>query len=160
MRETSQRMRRVNEALKEILSAAIGRGLKDPRVGFVTVTGVDTTSDLRRARVYVSVLGKQAEKEETLAGLRSAEHYLQGVINRELHVKRIPALEFVYDTSIDQGMRIQALLQSEERALGLDLDDPTAGDEGEEEPETVAGAAPEPAAGNLPGAAPEPAGEE
>jgi ribosome-binding factor A len=115
-------MRRVNEALKEILSDAIGRGLKDPRVGFVTVTGVDATSDLRRARVYISVLGRQAEKEATLQGLRSAEHFLQGVINRELHVKRVPALEFVYDTSIDQGMRISALLKSEERALGLDLE--------------------------------------
>jgi ribosome-binding factor A len=124
MRETSQRMRRVNEALKEILSSTIGRGLKDPRVGFVTVTGVETTSDLSRAKVYVSVFGRQEEKEATLAGLRSAEHFLQSVINRELHVKRVPALEFVYDSSIDHGMRIQALLRSEERALGLHLDEP------------------------------------
>lgn len=121
MREPSQRMRRVNEALKEILSSTIGRGLKDPRVGFVTVTGVETTSDLSRAKVYVSVFGRQEEKEATLAGLRSAEHFLQSAINRELHVKRIPALEFVYDGSIDHGMKIQALLKSEERSLGLQL---------------------------------------
>lgn len=124
MRETSQRMRRVNEAVKEILSSAITRGVKDPRVGFVTVTGVQTTVDLRHAKVFVSVLGKQEEKEATLAGLRSAEHYLQSVINRELHVKRVPALEFVYDTSIDQGMRIQALIRSQERELGIDLEEP------------------------------------
>jgi ribosome-binding factor A len=138
MRETSQRMRRVNEALKEILSSAIGRGVKDPRVGFVTITGVETTSDLRRAKVYISVFGRQEEKEATLAGLRSAEHFLQSVINRELHVKRVPALEFVYDHSIDHGMKIDALLKSEERALGLDRegglrDDDEGGQEDEDD---------------------------
>jgi len=115
-------MRRVNEALKEILSQAIADTLKDPRVGFVTVTGVDTSSDLRQAKVYVSVLGKQAEKEATLEGLRSAHGLLQGRINDELHLKRTPTLEFVYDASIDQGMKIQVMLRGQEQALGLDRD--------------------------------------
>jgi len=126
MREQKYRMRRVNEALKEVLGGVIQSGLKDPRIGFVTVTGVEATTDLRHAKVFVSVLGSQHEKEATLAGLRSAEGFLQGVINQELHLKRVPALEFVYDTSIDRGMKIQALLRSEEKALGLDLAAPEA----------------------------------
>lgn len=126
MREPSQRMRRVNEALKEILSETINRGLKDPRVGFVTITAVHTTSDLRHAKVYLSVLGRQGEKDATLKGLRSAEGYLQSVINQELHIKRTPALEFIYDESIDQGMRISSLIRTQERDLGLDLgEEPT-----------------------------------
>lgn len=127
MREQKYRMRRVNEALKEIIGGAIQSGLKDPRIGFVTVTAVEATTDLRHAKVFVSVLGSQHEKEATLAGLRSAEGFLQGVVNQELHLKRVPALEFVYDTSIDRGMKIQALLRSEEKALGLDLAAPEAG---------------------------------
>ena len=85
------------------------------------MTGVDTTSDLRHAKVFVSVLGKQAEKEATLEGLRSALGYLQGVINDELHLKRTPTLEFVYDESIDLGMRIHVLLRESESAMGLDI---------------------------------------
>ena len=121
MSEPSYRMRRVNEAIKEILSEAIAEDLKDPRIGFVTVTGVDATSDLRHAKVFVSVLGKQAEKEATLKGLRSALGYLQGVINDELHLKRTPTLEFLYDESIDEGMRIHVLLREHGSAMGLDL---------------------------------------
>lgn len=113
MRNTpSYRMRRVNEALKEIIGLAIEKDLKDPRIGFVTLTGVDTTPDLSHAKVFVSVYGKQAEKEATMEGLRSAEAFLQRRINDELHLKRTPALEFVYDESVDQGMRIQALLKA------------------------------------------------
>jgi ribosome-binding factor A len=121
MREPSQRMRRVNEAIREVLSDAISQDLKDPRIGFVTVTGVDTSPDLRQAKVYVSVLGKQKQKEATLKGLRSAEGYLQGVINDELHIKRTPTLEFVYDLTVDQGMRMATLIRHEEEELGIDL---------------------------------------
>ncbi len=125
MLEKRYRMRRVNEALREVLSAAIGRGLKDPRVGFVTVTAVEATSDLRQARVFVSVLGKEAEKKETLEGLHSAEGFLQGVINAELHLKRTPTLEFVYDESIDRGLRMDALLRAETRWLPDEVDTPS-----------------------------------
>jgi len=121
MGEPSQRMRRVNEAIREVLSGAIHRGLKDPRIGFVTVTGVDATSDLRHAKVYVSVLGRREEKEASMAGLRSADGYLQSVINQELHLKRTPALEFLYDESIDEGMRIATLIRHAEEELGIDL---------------------------------------
>lgn len=105
-------MRRVNEAIKETIGTALSQELKDPRIGFVTLTGVDTSPDLRHAKVFVSVYGKQAEKDATLEGLRAARPYLQRLIGDELPLKRIPVLEFVYDTSVDQGMRIQALLKS------------------------------------------------
>jgi ribosome-binding factor A len=106
------RMRRVNEAIKEIIGTALTKDLKDPRIGFVTLTGVDTAPDLSHAKVFYSVYGKQAEKDATLQGLRAARPYLQRHIADELHLKRTPTLEFVYDASIDQGMRIQAILKS------------------------------------------------
>jgi ribosome-binding factor A len=105
-------MRRVNEALKEILANALSQELKDPRIGFVTLTGVDTAPDLSHARVFVSVYGKQAEKDATLEGLRAARPFLQRVISDQLPLKRTPTLEFVYDSTVDQGMRIQAILKS------------------------------------------------
>jgi ribosome-binding factor A len=108
----SYRMRRINEAIKEIIGTALAQDLKDPRIGFVTLTGVDTAADLSHAKVFVSVYGKQAEKEATLEGLRAARAYLQRLIGEELSLRRVPALEFVYDASVDQGMRIQALLKS------------------------------------------------
>jgi ribosome-binding factor A len=117
MSEKRYRMQRVNEALREVLSTVIGRGVKDPRVGFVTVTGVEATNDLRQARVFVSIMGDDAQREESLRGLRSAEGFLQGVINDELHLKRTPALEFVYDESVDRGFRINELLRAQSALL-------------------------------------------
>jgi ribosome-binding factor A len=105
-------MRRVNEALKEIIGTALTQEIKDPRIGFVTLTGVDTAPDLSHAKVYVSVYGKQTEKDATMEGLQAAGPYLQRLINDELHMKRTPTLEFVYDATVDQGMRIQAILKS------------------------------------------------
>jgi ribosome-binding factor A len=107
------RMRRVNEAVREVLSARIAEGLNDPRIGFVTVTSVETSPDLRRARVYVSVLGSESQRAETLAGLDSAHGLLQQSIAGELRMKRTPTLEFVFDESIDRGMRIRRLLEDE-----------------------------------------------
>lgn len=107
------RIRRVNEAVREVLSAHIAEDLSDPRIGFVTVTAVETSPDLRRARVYVSVLGDEDQREASLAGLRAAHGVLQGRMGRELRIKRTPVLEFVYDESIDQGMRIEKLLSEE-----------------------------------------------
>jgi ribosome-binding factor A len=107
---SGDRMRRVNEAVREVLSARIAAGLSDPRIGFVTVTAVDTSPDLRQARVYVSVLGGEAERERTLEGLEAAHGLLQQAIARELRMKRTPMLRFHYDESIDRGMRISELL--------------------------------------------------
>jgi ribosome-binding factor A len=112
----ADRMRRVNEAVREVLSGRLAEGLKDPRIGFVTVTAVETSPDLRHARVYVSVLGDEAERDRTLAGLTSSHGLLQAEIARELRMKRTPTLEFVYDDSIDRGMRISKLLDEGDQA--------------------------------------------
>lgn len=104
------RMRRVNEAVREVLSKRLAEGLKDPRIGFVTVTSVDTTPDLRQARVFVSVLGDEHVRESTLAGLDSSHGLLQRTLASELRLKHTPTLQFVYDESIDRGMRITELL--------------------------------------------------
>ena len=106
-------MRRVNEAVREVLSARIAEGLNDPRIGFVTLTSVETSPDLRHARVYVSVLGEESERAETLAALGSAHGLLQKAIASELRMKRTPTLQFVFDESIDRGMRITELLDDE-----------------------------------------------
>jgi ribosome-binding factor A len=104
------RMRRVNEAVREVLSAQLAAGLKDPRIGFVTVTGVETSPDLRNARVYFSVLGDEAARDEALAGLRHSKGFLQAVINSELRMKRTPALDFVYDTTSERAARLSRLI--------------------------------------------------
>lgn len=103
-------MRRVDEAVRAVLSDAIASDLKDPRIGFVTVTGVRTSPDLRHARVFVSVLGDGKTREATLAGLRSAHGYLQRRVADELTLKHTPAITFAYDESVERGMRISKLL--------------------------------------------------
>ena len=110
----SGRMRRVDEAVREVLSDGIAKHLQDPRVGFVTVTAVKTSSDLRHARVYVSVLGDEHSREASLDGLRSAHGLLQGLLASELKLKRTPTLTFCYDESVERGMRITQLLSEGE----------------------------------------------
>lgn len=113
---TGQRMRRVNEAIREVLSEAIAGGLKDPRIGFVTVVSVETSPDLRLAKVYVSVLGEEEERQQTLKGLEHSHGYLQSLIGSQLGMKRTPQLTFLLDESIERGMRIEKLLKEiEER---------------------------------------------
>ncbi len=107
-------MRRVNEAVREVVSARLAEGMRDPRIGFVTVTSVDTSVDLRQARVYVSVLGDVDQRAATLAGLESAHGVLQQAVASELRMKRTPTLQFVFDESIDRGMRISELLGDDE----------------------------------------------
>jgi ribosome-binding factor A len=109
----ADRMRRVNEAVREVVSARIAEGLRDPRIGFVTVTAVETSSDLRHARVYVSVLGSEEERAATLEGLESAHGVLQQAVAGELRMKWTPTLQFVFDESIDRGMRITELLDDD-----------------------------------------------
>ena len=109
----SDRMRRVDEAVRQVLSDAITRDISDPRVGFVTVTAVQTSADLRHARVYVSVLGADADREASLEGLRSAHGLLQRTVATELRLKHTPTLTFAYDDSIDRGMRITEIIDRE-----------------------------------------------
>lgn len=109
----SGRMRRVDEAVREVLSDAITRDLKDPRVGFVTVTEVRTSQDLSHARVYVSVLAPEARREASLEGLRSAHGYLQRRVGSELKLKRTPTLDFVYDDTAERAQHLEELLRQE-----------------------------------------------
>jgi ribosome-binding factor A len=122
----------VNESLKEVVSAAIADGLKDPRVGFVTVTGVETSPDLRHAKVFVSVLGGARERAATLDGLKASHGYLQARVNDGLHLKRTPQLEFIYDETTDKAMRIEALMRREAEELGEEPPQADEPDEGEE----------------------------
>jgi ribosome-binding factor A len=105
----SDRMRRVNESLRQVLSEALPE-LKDPRIGFVTVTGVETAPDLRQARVYVSVLGSKRKREQSLAGLEAAHGVLQARLAAELRLKRTPQLTFEYDPTVERGVRMSRLI--------------------------------------------------
>jgi ribosome-binding factor A len=105
----TDRMRRVNAAVREVLSEAVGE-LKDPRIGFVTVTAVKTSTDLRHAVVFVSVLGSERKREKTLEGLQAAHGPLQARIAAELRLKRTPQLTFEYDPSVERGVRMTQLI--------------------------------------------------
>jgi ribosome-binding factor A len=105
----SERMRRVNESVRQVLAEAIGE-LKDPRIGLVTLTGVETSPDLRQARVFVSVLGSERKRERTLEGLEAAHGVLQARLARELRMKRTPQLTFEYDPSVERGVRMSQLI--------------------------------------------------
>jgi ribosome-binding factor A len=105
----SERTRRVNEAIRQVLSDAVPT-LKDPRIGFVTVTSVRTTTDLKQATVWVSVLGTASEREKTLAGLQAAHGVLQGRVARELGLRRTPVLTFEYDPSVERGVRLTQMI--------------------------------------------------
>ena len=86
-------------------------GLKDPRIGFVTITSVDVTSDLRHARVYFTVIGDDAARAESEAGLKSSASYIRQQLGRILHLRHIPEIQFFYDSSIEYGNRIEQLLR-------------------------------------------------
>jgi ribosome-binding factor A len=105
----TERMRRVNESLRQVLSEALLE-LKDPRIGFVTVTGVETSPDLRHAVVFVSVLGGEKKRRSSLAGLTAAHGVLQAQVSRELRLKRTPQLAFEYDPSVEHGVRMSKLI--------------------------------------------------
>jgi ribosome-binding factor A len=105
------RMRRVDVAMRQVLGDALAQEVKDPRIGFVTVTDVKTSPDLRHARVYVSVLGTDEEQEATLDGLRSAHGFLQGRVAGELRLKRTPELQFELDHTAETAARLQRLIE-------------------------------------------------
>lgn len=105
----SSRMRKVNELLREVLAEEVAH-LKDPRIGFVTVTGVDTSPDLRRATVFYSVLGTPAEKDATAEALAHAAPRLQSLLSKQVRLKYTPVLDFRVDPAIEQGLRMSKLL--------------------------------------------------
>jgi ribosome-binding factor A len=103
------RARRVNEAIRQVLSDALPT-LKDPRIGFVTITGVEATKDFAYATVYVSVFGSDSEQEKTLEGLEAARGVLQAQVARELRLRRTPVLTFEYDPTVERGVRLGKMI--------------------------------------------------
>jgi ribosome-binding factor A len=108
-----ERMRRVDEAVREVLSDVLAHEVKDPRVGFVTVTDVKTSPDLSHARVYVSVLGDAEAVSASLEGLRSAQGFLQGRIGAELRLKHTPTLTFFHDDTAERAQRLERLMDEQ-----------------------------------------------
>lgn len=104
------RIARLNEQLKRELAELIRTDVRDPRVGVVTVTAVDVTSDLSVARVYVRALGEPEEVDEALAGLDAAAPFLRGALGKELSIRRIPELRFQRDESLEHARRIEEIL--------------------------------------------------
>lgn len=107
---TSPFLRKANESLKEAIADEITR-LTDPGLGFVTITGVDTSPDLRSARVYYSVLGDESQHEATRAALRRAAGHLRAAVGKRVRLKYLPELRFELDASIEEGIRMDRLLQ-------------------------------------------------
>ena len=106
----SQRTDRVQKVAREVLGEAI-HALKDPRIGFATVTAVRVTPDLRKARVFVSVLGSDDERTETMKGLRSAKSHLRGELGRQMRLKYLPELTFELDTGPEEAEHMEALFK-------------------------------------------------
>ena len=109
MEAMTDRMRRVNESVRQVLAEALPE-LKDPRLGLITVTGVDTAPDLRHATVYVSVLGSGRKQRTSLLGLEAAHGVLQSRLARELRLKRTPQLTFEYDPTVERGVHMSKLI--------------------------------------------------
>ena len=105
-----RRTERLAEEIREEVARIIGRGLKDPRIGFVTVTRVELTPDLRTAHVYVGVLGDEAQRDKTLAGLKQAAGFIRRELGQRIRMRHIPELAFQYDEGLDATDRVAQLL--------------------------------------------------
>lgn len=110
MTKMSLRSHRVGEQMKKELGDIIGRKIKDPRIGFVTVTDVQVTGDLQQAKVYISVLGDEEQKEESLKGLAKATGFIRSEIGQRIRLRKTPEIFFEFDESIDYGNRIETIL--------------------------------------------------
>ncbi|MFC4409173.1 30S ribosome-binding factor RbfA [Chungangia koreensis] len=108
----TMRSNRVGEQMKKELGDIISLKLKDPRIGFVTVTDVEVTGDLQQATVYISVLGDETQRENTLKGLAKAKGFIRSEIGSRIRLRKTPDLVFEFDESIDYGNRIETLLRS------------------------------------------------
>ena len=107
---SSQRAQRVAETIHKEISSLLIKGLKDPRIGFVTITSVDVTSDLRQARIYYTLMADMDDRVQTQAGLDSCSSYIRQHLGRQLRLRFIPEIHFEYDASFDYGQKIEKLL--------------------------------------------------
>lgn len=112
VKEMSQlRANRVSEQMKKELGEILTRKIKDPRVGFVTVTDVEVTGDLQQAKVYISVLGDEKQKKDTLLGLAKAKGFIRSEIGQRIRLRKTPELTFEYDEAYEYGNRIETILR-------------------------------------------------
>ncbi|WP_409292342.1 30S ribosome-binding factor RbfA [Peribacillus sp. SCS-26] len=116
----SLRANRVGEQMKKELSEIIGRKIKDPRIGFVTVTDVEVTGDLQQAKVYISVLGDEEQRQNTLKGLAKAKGFIRSEIGQRIRLRKTPEIFFEFDESVDYGNRIENLLTQIHKDEGAD----------------------------------------
>ncbi|GAB4072583.1 30S ribosome-binding factor RbfA [Barrientosiimonas marina] len=107
----SIRANRVAEQIKKEMGELIGQKLKDPRIGFVTVTDVDVTGDLQQAKVYITVFGDDKEKQDTLVGLAKANGFLRSEIGRRIRLRKTPEITFEFDEAYEYGNRIERILR-------------------------------------------------
>lgn len=124
--EMSVRANRVGEQMKKELGEIIGRKIKDPRIGFVTITDVQVTGDLQQATVYISVLGDEKQKENTLIGLAKAKGFIRSEIGQRIRLRKTPEIIFEFDESVEYGNRIESLLhqiQNEKKTTQPDVDE-------------------------------------
>lgn len=104
------RVSRIGEQMKKELSQIIQQEIKDPRIGFVTVTGVEVTGDLQQAKVYVSIMGNEEQTENSLAALQKAKGFLRTEVGRRVQLRHTPELLFKIDKSIEYGSKIETIL--------------------------------------------------
>ncbi len=115
----TRRTERINDLLREEISELLRRGMKDPRIsGLVTITEVDVSPDLRRAKVFVSVMGSDEEKTSTFQALEAAAHFLQRELRKRLTIRRTPELAFLPDDSLERAARILSLLEQTREGSG------------------------------------------
>ena len=118
-----RRVRRLNQLFQEEIARLIQRELEDPRVQRVTVTGVETTADLRHAKVYVRTLGDETPVEEAVAGLESSQGFLRSRLGKELRVRRVPEFAFVVDRTLERAQRLEELLEEARETPGDDAEE-------------------------------------
>jgi ribosome-binding factor A len=121
-----RRTDRINELLREEITLLVRNEVRDPRVGVVTVTAVETSPELDHARVYVTSLGDDEERDAAVAGLRSAAPFIRGQLGKRLRMRRVPELHFTLDRVLDEALRIEQLLREAlpEREAGSDPESP------------------------------------
>lgn len=124
---TTHRMESVGRELQEVIAGLLHTEIDDPLIGFVTITDVEMSPDLKHARVYFSVLGDEEQKRDTGRGLRRAAKHLRGLIADRMELRYVPELRFVLDETAERAARIEALLRQE--AKELDLEEPRADDQ-------------------------------
>jgi ribosome-binding factor A len=107
----TQRQEKLREVLKEEISDILRREIKDPRLGFFTITDAEITTDLRHAKVFVSILGTEEERKTSIAVLKKAEHFVRQEFGKRVRMKVLPEINFYLDESVDHGVRIFTLLE-------------------------------------------------